>query len=73
LEFDNFGLLWSIKFSPFGIKHRKGRHYKAYRKQIKYLPSKKNYSPKRKISPCGTIFSAFYREGHTPPVRKPSI
>jgi hypothetical protein len=51
MVFDNFGLLWSTNFSPFGIKHRKGRHDKAYRNLIKGLPSKKDLSLKRKVLP----------------------
>jgi hypothetical protein len=51
LVFDYFGLLWSIKFPPFGIKHRKGRHIKSYRKQIKTCPLKRITPHVEKYSP----------------------
>jgi hypothetical protein len=71
LVFDNFSLLWFIKFSPFGIKHRKGRHDK-HRKQLntchikELLPLKESSPLSKSIPPC-------MKEDILPPVGDPLL
>jgi hypothetical protein len=43
-------LLWSLKLLPFWHQPSKRKTLKAYRKQIKVLPSKKITPPKRVFS-----------------------
>jgi hypothetical protein len=66
LVFDNFGFLWSIKFSPFGIKQQKGRNDKSIWEAIKDLPSKKISPPKRKFSTFRKAISPLTEKTYSP-------
>jgi hypothetical protein len=66
-------LLWSIKFYHFGIKHQKGRHDKAHRKQLKTCPLKRFLPPKRKFSTFGKEFSPLTEKDIIPVSKNPLL
>jgi hypothetical protein len=66
-----FGLLWSKKISPFGIKHRKGRHAKHVGSNLKTCPLKGLLPLKERSPMWKSILPLTMKKA--PPVRNPLL
>jgi hypothetical protein len=73
LVFDIFFMLWSLKLLPLWHQPPKRKTLKAYRKQIKVLPSKKNTPFKRVFSLLQEYCLLCHRRINTPPGGDPLL